>query len=442
MKIFLVLSNAPDPHGEAIEVVADAIIRQAAKLGHCLDVQVLLRDPRESPAGLRTERLVQEFNLDHVNFCPLLFIQDVATRPTRGAIGKLVNMLGSLEMRRLFPAVALGPEVERRVRAARADCLLSVWSWEALAATFHIRGLLKFAYYGNPDHLPTAARLKHPGIAGIPCRTLTDKLKFHSARLQNWRRKRLHLWMMNQTEVTANNSVLDVDYYRRHGHPRSIYIQNMWPSLSTPLAGREPDADVIRIIGSVGNLGATGNSFGLHYIGKELMPRLRQRADGRRVEMHIIGRGTPRPGVAPHLDQEGIVLRGWVEDINQELRNCHAFLVMTNANPDFLVGNTRILLAWALRTCVIMHANSGLAMPEIEHNQNALLGNTPEELVDQILRVASDPALRRRIGDGGYQTYEKYYREDVVVPRMMSILEAAVKGFRANGSPPGGLLSD
>lgn len=69
-----------------------------------------------------------------------------------------------------------------------------------------------------------------------------------------------------------------------------------------------------------------------------------------------------------------------MEDINEEFRASSVFLVLTNVNADFLVGNTRILLAWALGSCVVMHENSSLAMPEIEHGVNALLGKTPDEL--------------------------------------------------------------
>ncbi|KXK03027.1 MAG: hypothetical protein UZ03_NOB001001710 [Nitrospira sp. OLB3] len=56
MKIFLLLSNAPDPAGEAIEVVGQEVVEKAQQLGHRVFVQVILRDPRNSRAAEQTER--------------------------------------------------------------------------------------------------------------------------------------------------------------------------------------------------------------------------------------------------------------------------------------------------------------------------------------------------------------------------------------------------
>ena len=131
------------------------------------------------------------------------------------------------------------------------------------------------------------------------------------------------------------------------------------------------------------------------------------------------------------LKDPRVKIRGWVEDINEEFRSASSFLVLTNVNADFLVGNTRILLAWALGTCVIMHENSALAMPEIKHGVNALLGKTPDELVDLIVAAVDDEALRTRIGQGGERTFETYYRSDVVVPKMFALVQDMVTRYRS-----------
>ncbi|MBA3753859.1 MAG: glycosyltransferase family 4 protein, partial [Nitrospira sp.] len=135
---------------------------------------------------------------------------------------------------------------------------------------------------------------------------------------------------------------------------------------------------------------------------------------------------TPAPSVAAFLNDARIKVRGWVEDIHEEFRSAAAFLVLTNVNADFLVGNTRILLAWTLGTCVIMHENSRLAMPEIEHGVNALLGRTPDELVERIVAAVNDESLRLRIGQGGQRTFDTYYRSDTVVPRMFELVQEMV----------------
>jgi len=283
-------------------------------------------------------------------------------------------------------------------------------------------------YYGNPDYLPLGAILHNPELFGIPSSTFQDRVRLALERQKNRRRRHLHIRMMNKCEITANNSLLDAEVYAENGHPRSIYLQNMWPELfgqSDDGGVTKPDG-TIRVIGSVGNLKATGNTFGLYYLGKELMPRLNARLGGRSLEIHLLGKGSPTASVARYLDDPRIIRRGWVDDISHEIRSSHAFIVLTNVNDDFLVGSTRILLAWALRACVIMHSNSRLAMPEIEHGRNALLGRTPDEIAELVVRAAEDESLRRKIGMGGYETFQTYYRSDVVVPKMLTLIQDLV----------------
>jgi len=40
-----------------------------------------------------------------------------------------------------------------------------------------------------------------------------------------------------------------------------------------------------------------------------------------------------------------------------------------------------------------------------------------------------DDALRRKIGAGGYETFQAQYRSDVVVPKMLALLEDNVNNF-------------
>ena len=435
MNIFLVLSNAPDPGGEAIEVVAYEVIEKASALGHSIAAQVILRDPRGGHSAGHVEQCLRRVNISNLQSYPILYVEDmIERRDGRTGAARLKRVLTRLSIRRMFPASALGPTVEQRVGEFGADAIVSIWSWEALAATYRIDAVPKFVYYGNPDHLPPQARYRNPDLFGIPRASLKDRLRFLFQKLENRRRGSLNIKMMNACEVTANNSVLDAKYYAEHGHPRSIYLQNMWPAEKPPSESESNETaqeGPVKIIGSVGNLGATGNTFALDYLGRELLPRLTERMRGREFEIHLLGKGTPSPCVANYLVDHRVKFRGWVHDIKQEFKSAAVFLVLTNVSPDFLVGNTRILLAWTLRTCVVMHENSRLAMPEIEHGVNALLGRTPDEIAGWIVAAIEDKALRARIGSGGGATFDACYRSDVVVPAMLRLVEDMVQRFRA-----------
>lgn len=429
------LSNFPYAQGEAIEVVGCEVVRLMAQQGHSLDVQVIIRDPRSDSHAKRGQWATVNLAGPRIRFLDTLYLAEKLPKPSRGlarfwALCDLFWSLPLLRVRinpRFFPAYVLRPEMLRRVEGCRPDVILSIWSWEALAATYDIPGVPKFVYYGNPDHKPLEARLSRPDLFGFSIDTLRDRAMLWRTKLAMKALQVQHVRMMNRCEVTANNSLVDATYYRDCGHRQSIYLQNMWPSAkSRPVpGGRALDTPPYKLLASVGNVGATGNTFGLHYLGQDLAPRLEELFPTGALLLDVLGGGTPSLATKKALARPSIRLRGWVDDIESEILGSIAFLVLTNVGG-FIVGNTRILLAWSLGSCVVAHRNSALSMPEIVHGENALLGETPDEIAHWVEQAAHDSKLRRRIGQGGLDTYEKFYRSDVVVPKMSKEIERLV----------------
>jgi glycosyltransferase involved in cell wall biosynthesis len=97
------------------------------------------------------------------------------------------------------------------------------------------------------------------------------------------------------------------------------------------------------------------------------------------------------------------------------------FLCVNNASP-YKTCHTRYLHAWSLGCCVVAHRDVALSMPEIKHGYNALLGENPREIADLIVKAASDPQLRRELGENGYKTLKKEFRVDHVVDTMLEKL--------------------
>jgi glycosyltransferase involved in cell wall biosynthesis len=443
MKIFLLLSAIPYDKGEAIEVVSHEVVRLMATAGHEVDVQVLIREGWSASSAERERCAAAQFSgASGVRLLSIIYLGDILPRQSR-LVGKLSHawaVVRSLPgFRRwinpyFFSAMPAKTMVRSQVEWVRPDIILSIWSWEALAASYDIPGVPKFVYYGNPNHKPPEAQLLFPDLFDIPVHGVANRIKLQILKLLNKAREIQHLKMMAQCEATANNALIDAQYYTGRGHPRSLYLQNMWPDAeAAPAFGISVvKEDVFRICGSVGNLGATGNTFGLYFLGSELAPRLEALLGRDRLVIDVFGGGRPRTKVAEALKQPSIRLRGWVDDLNTEIRHSCAFLVLTNVYG-FNVGNTRILLAWSLGACVIAHTSSALSMPELEHGYNALLGDTAEEIADLVARVAKDVALRENIGRGGYETFQKYYRSEAVVPRMLKEMECTVNEFEGLG---------
>jgi hypothetical protein len=440
MKIFLLLSAIPYEKGEAIEVVSHEVVRLMAEAGNDVVVQVLIRE-RRSDAFLDRERHAATLysKTAGVEFLPTIYLGDLPQTGASGGnmfaqVGLLMRCLPGLRRRinpALFPAIAAGPMVRARVKTVGPDVIVSIWSWESLEASYDISEIPKFVYYGNPNHKPPETQLRHPELFDLGGRGLLGKLKLAMLRLVNRARELQHLQMMAACETTANNALIDAHYYTEKGHPHSIYLQNMWPEADRgPVFLGEPAGDgLIHICGSVGNLGATGNTFGLYFLGAELVPRIEASLGRGKFVIDVFGGGKARDAVSSVIGHPSIRLRGWVDDINTEIVNSSAFLVLTNVYG-FNVGNTRILLAWSLGACVIAHTSSALSMPELEHGVNVLLGETPEELAELVVRVAKEPGLRERIGRGGYETYRRFYRSESVVPQMIAEIGRTVTEFK------------
>ena len=322
-----------------------------------------------------------------------------------------------------YPCARHASSLESVVKRFGADVILIPWSEWLTGACADI-DVPKFAYYGNPDTKSWNARLRFQwanGAIGIARFGVETLLSHHL--------ERAHLRQAMKYEWFGNVAHNDAIYYQQHGHKNAFYIQNIWVdrglyagshALAKQGSGR---GTVARIIANVGKLGGTANTLGLHYLGHRLLPELQRTLTGTSYEIHILGAGEPHPAAAKELAVPELLWRGFVDDIDAELSAATVFLCVNNAT-DFKVGHTRYLHAWSLGTCVVAHRDAALSMPEIRHNENALLGNTPDEIAYWVAEAARNEPLRRRIGDAGYETFRSHFTAERVTSDIVERIRA------------------
>jgi glycosyltransferase involved in cell wall biosynthesis len=172
----------------------------------------------------------------------------------------------------------------------------------------------------------------------------------------------------------------------------------------------------------MGGLYATGNTFGMWFLTQEVIPALDRRLR-ERYSVHVYGAGRPTSKVAAALEHPRVQVRGFVDDIDAELRSAKLFLLMNNNNPDFIAGHTRVLHVWSLGCCLVAHRNMAMAMPEVRHGENALLGETGEEIAELVAEALSNEELRRRIAAGGRETFERSFLPPTVMRRVLEHIE-------------------
>jgi hypothetical protein len=396
------------------------VIREALaafrELGHDVVFQPLLSHETEKGFEAEGERALEWAHANGVELLPALYASPDAVGSTPRL---LLRQAVSSDPDVFYPSYALRGELAKRVDTSGADVCFHLWTSAAFGACAEVETPV-FAYAGNPDHYSMAARLKHPALFAIPQRTFRNRLKLILWRRAYRRFEDVVVRLALRSTWIGCASAPNADYYTRKGHPRAFYLQNMWPELVGERGAAEPTGNLIA--GNLGGQYATGNSFGGWLLATEVLPAL-DRLLGDDYEVCLYGAGSFSEPVERALQHPRVRNLGFVDDIDAELQATKVFLLCNNGNPDFVVGHTRILHAWSLGSCLVAHVNMAKAMPEIVHGENALLGSTGEEIAEHVVAACRDEALRRRIVEGGRLTWERDFRPEVVVRRIVGRVE-------------------
>jgi hypothetical protein len=422
MRVFFIGAHLPLA-GHSVRAPT-VVIREALaafrELGHDVVFQPLLSHDAEEGFEAEGERALEWAHANGVELLPALYASPDAVGSTPRL---LLRQALSSDPQVFYPSYALRQEMAKRVESSGADVCFHLWSSAAFGACADVETPV-FAYAGNPDHYSMAARLKHPDLFAIPRATLRNRVKLVLWRRAYRRFEDVVVRLALHSTWIACASAPNADYYTQKGHPRAFYLQNMWPELAEERSAAEPIGN--RIAGNLGGQYATGNTFGGWLLAKEVLPAL-DRLLGDDYEVNLYGAGRFSEPVERALQHPRVRNRGFVDDIDAELQAAKVFLLCNNNNPDFVVGHTRILHAWSVGSCLVAHVNMARAMPEIVHGENALLGSTGEEIAEQVAAACRDDELRRRIVEGGRRTWEREFRPEVVVERIVRRVEADLR---------------
>jgi len=406
------------------------VIREALAafrmLGHDLVFQPLLSHDAEEGFEEAGERALAWAREAGIELLPPLYAppDSIGTTPRQ-----LVRQAFSSDPADFYPSYALRGQLAERVARSGADVVFHLWTSAAFGACAEVETPV-YAYAGNPDHYSMEARLKHPDLFAVPRKTARNRVKLILWRRAYRRFEDVVVRLALRSTWLGCVSAPNAEYYAAHGHPRSFYVQNMWPALAHEETVPEPTEN--RIVGNLGGQYATGNTFGGWLLAREVLPAL-DRLLGEDYRVHLYGAGEFVAPLGEALRHPRVVNDGFVDDIDAELQAAKVFLLCNNSNPDYVVGHTRILHAWSVGSCLVAHVDMARAMPEIVHGENALLGSTGEELAEQVARACRDDALRRRIVEGGKRTWEREFQPLVVVDRVVRRIEADLR--LGSGSP-------
>jgi glycosyltransferase involved in cell wall biosynthesis len=115
-----------------------------------------------------------------------------------------------------------------------------------------------------------------------------------------------------------------------------------------------------------------------------------------------------------------VTIKGFVPDIDEEILSSAVFLMCNNAGS-YSGGYTRVIYAMATGACMVAHRGIAHSMPEVRHGENALLGETPQEIAGLVEQAYRDPELRKRIGVAARATYETQYHPRAVARKLADL---------------------
>jgi hypothetical protein len=308
-----------------------------------------------------------------------------------------------------------------RIKAYHPDVVLLFWdTWfEAILWRLKDCGVAAYGYLARP---PQAAGLTNLSRLANPLRRAFIWVYLQQA-------QRRHIRRMRCLKKAANICALDASWYRQQGVD-SEYISNTWPDtygkewklLRSEAEGRRTG---IHILANIGGLNATGNRYGMQFLGLHVLPLLKREMDGEWV-INICGRFELPSDLMRTLTDEHVHLKGFVPDIDEEVAGNHIFLVLNNAGP-YTGGYTRVIYAFSSGSCLIAHRRLAESMPELIHGENCLLGETPEEIAKLIVGAASNASLRKRLAAGARETYVTLYSTRYVAQKLMAMVSGGAQ---------------
>ena len=123
-----------------------------------------------------------------------------------------------------------------------------------------------------------------------------------------------------------------------------------------------------------------------------------------------------------------------IEPPDDEILAADVLLVPTPLNTG---PRSRIITGMTFGTCVVAHEANRLGIPELRHDENALLAADGPRLAEATLAALSDPETRARVGREGRRLYESTFTPSIAGARIVRELErvAAEAGEAAVAVP-------
>lgn len=215
---------------------------------------------------------------------------------------------------------------------------------------------------------------------------------------------------------------------RKLGRPVSTYQAPILDGLTTRQFDRPRKKKVIL----VGHLRGLLSLCSLEYLAEHLADRLWRELE-EPFELHIIGDYELPEWLGRLRSYEHIRFRGRIHDIEPEFRT--ADVVLSTSTLDF-GSSTRVRAALAFGAVLVAHRNSSRGVPELRHEENALLCDTPDDFIRNLRRSFTDRELCERLRRNARKTYEESFSLEAHQRQLARLIDITLDRFRTSQVAP------
>lgn len=338
---------------------------------------------------------------------------DGAPRDMRSRVRRAV----SPRVSEIYPYAVDASDVADAVAASGCEVVF-VYHFDALAASREIAAP-RVVGVGDPTHLPKLYRWRD-GLPGASAVRSTLQIQ---ALLR--RAPQLMVELLDECASYGAFAAHHAEWLRRRGAARCLYLRTPvpdeagtdWASLRRERVDGEPPRILL-----LGHLKGIVTIDGMRVF-RRMLPYLDASFGRTGYEVDVVGGYEPPADLASLFDHPAIRRHGHVDDPGPWLREADVLLVPTSIPLGIRV---RIITGFSYGTPIVTHRANALGIPELEHESNGMLGTTPQELADAVVRVVSDSVLRKRLALGGRKSYERFFAPPVAAAAVLRLIGEAV----------------
>lgn len=426
MNLCLITHGLPGPayHGGA--VTCWAIVKAMLARGHNVTVLSLFDTSEFNPylesRDIQTKGLydigatVEFVNFDYKELSGLSKSTNYISK-----ISRRLNSIINPQIERCFPWAKLKPEVQKKLNQIKPDAIFA-YHFDVLSAIYDLDTAPIMAGVGDLWHLPGYFRWK---IKESSIKKYLVDGPYQLAHTIVF--KKLMLQMLARCRKRGAFAAHYAEWFREQkGFEDMLYLRtpahdpvgDRWRELKDEYINkRESKKPKILMIGDFG----TAGTWGLKLLLDDVLPKLENHFGKDGFEIHLVGGGKIDDEFNVLYNLSYIKVRGRIVPPDAEFLSSDILFVPT---PITLGIRVRIITGFSYGSCVVTHKANTAGIPEIKHNENALVSENGIGLAKEIIRALENKKLRETIEQNARKTFEDYFSESAAAEKTVKEIES------------------